>query len=172
MLQISPETIAVTYALCIVCKPIYEASFEFEQEKSPTISMLLPFLHQMDYLLGKESVEKIALKIEPFLEDELQEEDGEEIQEIIRSSVALVIETTKTLLLSLKDSYTERFQDVLEKATFLDPRFRGTNSISTDRQRELRAAIISELKVFEENVSAQPSQPKKPGKSSIRQSRR
>lgn len=114
---ISTETFATAYALNVVCKPLADASIEFERENAPTISIILPFLHQMETFLQKESVSRIALKVAAILELE-----GDDETMLVEGYVESVIDLVQHQLRELNTTYRSRFLDTLEKATYLDPR--------------------------------------------------
>ena len=163
---IKPETFVVAYSLSVICKPLCDASIEFEREDCPTISSILPFLHQMEKLLANKSSTKIAGKLMEILQDQLDEfeeaKDFDRFEKLVQS----VIDAAHTQILKLKASYHERFLETLEWATYLDPGFRGTDSISIERQEVLRNDLIEQLKEMEPSPSEPlPPPPKKSKKS-------
>ena len=118
-ITIETETFATAYALSVVCKPLAEASIEFEREDTPTISIILPFLHQMETRLEKESVFGIAKKVCDILELD-EEEDNEFL--MIERYVQAVVDCVRKEVKGLSKTYRDRFLATLDKATYLDPR--------------------------------------------------
>ena len=103
----------------VVCKPSAEATIEFEREDTLNISIILPFLHQMETRLEKESVFGIAKKVCDILELD-EEEDNEFL--MIERYVQAVVDCVRKEVKGLSKTYRDRFLATLDKATYLDPR--------------------------------------------------